>query len=73
MVGTALLIAAALVLVGVCILTLRVSRRRRIERARGAPEGALRERAEVLRRLSGDMDRENASRVRHEALNMLGQ
>jgi hypothetical protein len=52
MIGTALLIAGALFIVGLCILALMSSRRRRLDRARIPPEVAARARAEALQQLS---------------------
>ena len=49
MIGTALLIAGALFIVGLCLLALMSSRRRRLDRARIPPEVAARARAEALR------------------------
>jgi FtsZ-interacting cell division protein ZipA len=72
MFGTALLIVVGLVIVGLCILALKTRRRRRIDRARSAPEAAVRERADNLRQLSRDMDKVNVSRVRQDALSVFG-
>jgi hypothetical protein len=73
MVGTALLIAAATVIVGLCVLALGARHRRRLDRARSAPDGAVRERAEALRQISRDRDRESASRVTLDAFSSFGQ
>jgi hypothetical protein len=72
MVGTALLIAVA-VIVSLCALALGARHRRRLDRARSAPDGAVRERAEALRQISRDRDMERASRATFDAFSSFGQ
>ena len=61
MLGTALQIGGGLLIAGLCILGLKSSLRRRLDRATGAPDGADRERAEALRQIARDMDKGNAA------------
>jgi hypothetical protein len=52
---------------------LKASRRRRINRASSDSEGAVRERADNLRQISRDMDKENVSRARQDVLSVFGE
>jgi hypothetical protein len=69
MIGTALLIAAGMLLVAFAV-ALAAGRRRRIDRRESAPDEAIRERAEVLQQLSRDRDRESGARARRDTLDL---
>jgi hypothetical protein len=62
MLSALLQIGAVVLIVGACILGLRSSLRRRLDRATSAPDGADRERAEALRQISRDIDKGNVAR-----------
>jgi hypothetical protein len=61
MLTTALSIGAGLLFVGVSIVGVNSSLRRRMDRATSAPDGADRERAEALRQISRDIDKGKAA------------
>jgi len=73
MITATLLIIAGLLLVGVCVLAWKASRRRRIDQASSDSEGAVRERADNLRQISRDIDKENVSRARQGVLSVFGE
>ena len=70
MLSTALLISAALVMVGACVLALKARLRRRMDRGTSSSDDAARARAETLRQLSRDMDKENAARAKLDVLSV---
>jgi hypothetical protein len=62
MLGTALLIGAGLLILGVSILGLTVNLQRRMDRATSGPDDGQRERAEALRQISREIDRGKSAR-----------
>jgi hypothetical protein len=68
--STALLIGAGLVIVGDGILALKARLRRRMDRGTISSDDAARARAETLRQLSRDMDKENAARAKLDVLSV---
>jgi hypothetical protein len=65
MAGTALLIAAGLLVVFICIRGLATSRRRRVERMAIAPDAAAR--AQAGRQISREINEQDASHLRSVA------
>ena len=57
MLGTALLIGAALLILGGCIVGLIVNLHRRMDQAASGGDEGQRERAEALRQISREIDR----------------
>jgi hypothetical protein len=57
MLGTALLIGAALLILGGSIVGLIINLRRRMDQATSGPDEGQRERAEALRQISREIDR----------------
>ncbi|HEV7211615.1 MAG TPA: hypothetical protein VGN47_07855 [Blastococcus sp.] len=57
MLSAALLIGMGLLIAGACILGLKSSLQRRLDRATGAPDAGDRERAETLRQISREIDK----------------
>ena len=69
---TALLIAAGTLAVGLCILALTSRRRRGPSRATAVSGAIAQERAEAMRQLARDMDREGGSRAQRDASSAFG-
>ena len=73
MISTALVISAAMVIVGACVLALKLRLRRRRDRATISPDEAVRAHAEALQQLARDREKENVSHAWQDALSAFGQ